>query len=322
MRSNAVRFLLLIVGSVRDLAPIIVVIGFFQLVVLQQPIPNLGEILIGVMLVLLGLTLTPPLNSDDDFALTVSATSTEGEGGSATSVATFNVDVTGVADVPVVNFADARGVEDVAIPLDVSAALADLDGSETITAITVDGVPDGAVLSAGTDNGNGTWSLDLADLTGLTITAPPDSSDDFFLNISVTATEASGDSATKSVEVTVDVSGIADAPNVDGVDVTGIEDTAIPLNIGIEFADTDGSESLTVTIGGVPDGATLNIGGVDVAPDEDGTITIAATPAEIAEISITPPENFSGEIPLSVVATTSEDGTDASGAIQALDDLY
>jgi hypothetical protein len=79
---------------------------------------------------------------------------------------------------------------------------------------------------------------------------------------------------------------------------------------------------LTVTIGGVPDGATLNIGGVDVAPDEDGTITIAATPAEIAEISITPPENFSGEIPLSVVATTSEDGTDASGAIQALDDLY
>jgi hypothetical protein len=225
MRSNAVRFLLLIVGSVRDLAPIIVVIGFFQLVVLQQPIPNLGEILIGVVLVLLGLTLTPPLNSDDDFALTVSATSTEGEGGSATSVATFNVDVTGVADVPVVNFADARGVEDVAIPLDVSAALADLDGSETITAITVDGVPDGAVLSAGTDNGNGTWSLDLADLTGLTITAPPDSSDDFFLNISVTATEASGDSATKSVEVTVDVSGIADAPNVDGVDVTGIEDT-------------------------------------------------------------------------------------------------
>ncbi|MBT5861084.1 MAG: DUF1538 domain-containing protein [Alphaproteobacteria bacterium] len=57
MQSNVVRFLMLIVGSVRDLAPIIVVVGFFQLVVLQQPIPNFSEILIGVVLVLLGLTL-------------------------------------------------------------------------------------------------------------------------------------------------------------------------------------------------------------------------------------------------------------------------
>jgi hypothetical protein len=47
----------LTVDSVRDLAPIIIVIGFFQLVVLQQPIPNLGEIVVGVVLVLLGLTL-------------------------------------------------------------------------------------------------------------------------------------------------------------------------------------------------------------------------------------------------------------------------
>ncbi|MES9847723.1 MAG: DUF1538 domain-containing protein, partial [Candidatus Thiodiazotropha sp.] len=37
--------------------PIVLVITFFQLVVLQQPIPNLGTILIGSVLVLLGLTL-------------------------------------------------------------------------------------------------------------------------------------------------------------------------------------------------------------------------------------------------------------------------
>ena len=57
MQSKLVRFFKLILGSVRDLAPIIIVIGFFQLAVLQQPIPNFGEILIGVVLVLLGLTL-------------------------------------------------------------------------------------------------------------------------------------------------------------------------------------------------------------------------------------------------------------------------
>lgn len=43
--------------SLRDLAPIFIVIGFFQLVVLRQPIPNLGQILTGSIYVVLGLTL-------------------------------------------------------------------------------------------------------------------------------------------------------------------------------------------------------------------------------------------------------------------------
>jgi hypothetical protein len=43
--------------SLRDLLPIIVVIGFFQFAVLQQPIPNFGEIVLGVVFVIIGLTL-------------------------------------------------------------------------------------------------------------------------------------------------------------------------------------------------------------------------------------------------------------------------
>ena len=43
-------------GSVRDLLPIILVILFFQLVVLQQPLPNVGQLLGGVLFVVLGLT--------------------------------------------------------------------------------------------------------------------------------------------------------------------------------------------------------------------------------------------------------------------------
>jgi len=42
--------------SARDLLPIIVVVSFFQLVVLQQPLPDLGRLLGGVVLVVLGLT--------------------------------------------------------------------------------------------------------------------------------------------------------------------------------------------------------------------------------------------------------------------------
>lgn len=40
-----------------DLAPLVIVIAFFEVVVLQQSIPNLLELLIGFLLVLLGLTL-------------------------------------------------------------------------------------------------------------------------------------------------------------------------------------------------------------------------------------------------------------------------
>jgi hypothetical protein len=44
-------------GSVRDLAPIVLVIAFFQLVVLRLPLDGLGELLIGALFVLAGLTL-------------------------------------------------------------------------------------------------------------------------------------------------------------------------------------------------------------------------------------------------------------------------
>ncbi|HUV22549.1 MAG TPA: DUF1538 domain-containing protein [Gammaproteobacteria bacterium] len=43
--------------SLRDLLPIILVIGFFQFAVLQQPIPNFGEIAVGILFVVVGLTL-------------------------------------------------------------------------------------------------------------------------------------------------------------------------------------------------------------------------------------------------------------------------
>ena len=43
--------------SFRDLLPILLVIAFFQLVILRQPVPNLGELLYGAFLVVLGLTL-------------------------------------------------------------------------------------------------------------------------------------------------------------------------------------------------------------------------------------------------------------------------
>ncbi len=57
MPTGLKRFTGLFIGALRDLAPIILVIGFFQLVVLQQPFPNLDKIIPGLFFVVLGLTL-------------------------------------------------------------------------------------------------------------------------------------------------------------------------------------------------------------------------------------------------------------------------
>ncbi|MGS2723988.1 DUF1538 family protein [Porticoccus sp. GXU_MW_L64] len=57
---NIPRFLLALsrpfFSSAKDLLPIVAVVLFFQFVVLQQPLPNLTEMFIGLVLVILGLT--------------------------------------------------------------------------------------------------------------------------------------------------------------------------------------------------------------------------------------------------------------------------
>jgi len=65
-------------ASLMDLAPIILVVTFFQVVVLRQPLPQVGEVIAGSLLVVLGLMLFVqglemglfPLGEDMAFALT------------------------------------------------------------------------------------------------------------------------------------------------------------------------------------------------------------------------------------------------------------
>ena len=263
---------------------------------------------------LAGLTVTPPADSSADFTLNVSVTSTETDGGSATTVASLNVDVSGIADAPTVDVTSATGGEDTAIALDIAVALTDTDGSETITDITVSGVLSGAQLSAGTDNGDGTWTLTPADLAGLTVTPPADSDADFTLSVSATSTETDGGTATTVASLDVTVTGVADVPTVTVADVSGAEDSAIALDIGVALNDLDGSEPITdITVSGVPSGAQLSAG----TDNLDGTWTL--TPADLAGLTITPPADSDADFTLSVSATSTEAEGDAATTLANLD---
>ena len=56
MKKALLQFLKTMLNSARDLAPIALVIAFFQIFVLQQPIPNFEAMIIGSIFVVVGLT--------------------------------------------------------------------------------------------------------------------------------------------------------------------------------------------------------------------------------------------------------------------------
>jgi large repetitive protein len=88
----------------------------------------------------------------------------------------------------------------VTVALDIAVSLVDVDNSETLSLVVSD-VPKGASLSAGRQNADGTWSLSIDDLKGLTITA--DDSTNFKLHVVATATDVSGAVMTQVGDINV-----------------------------------------------------------------------------------------------------------------------
>lgn len=170
---------------------------------------------------------------------------------------------------PVVSFsvADVAGDEDTAIALPITAAVTNAPDLFDIS-VTVSGVPFSASLSAGTDNLDGTYTLGAADLAGLTITPPSDSSDDFTLDVSVTVTNKITGVETSIAAATamVTVDAVADAPVISTDDIVVTD-----ISGGDDVIDgTEGKDSL---IGGGGNDIINGGGGGDTIIG-DGSLTV------------------------------------------------
>jgi Ca2+-binding RTX toxin-like protein len=247
------------------------------------------------------LTITPAPDDAADITLTVTGTTAE-DGSTATTMVNLEVTVTGVADEPQLSTRDVSGAEDNAIALDIVAVT---NAGEEISGILISDLPSGAMLSAGTDNGDGTWSLSQDQLDNLTLTPPANDDSDFDIMVEATSVEE-GTTATATARFSVTVSGVADAPVVTVTDVTGVEDSAIALDITSAFVDLDGSESMSITIAGVPAGAELSKG------TDNGDGTWALTTRQLDRLTITPAPDDAADITLTVTGTTAEDGSTAT----------
>ncbi|HEX9702546.1 MAG TPA: Ig-like domain-containing protein, partial [Rhodospirillales bacterium] len=202
---------------------------------------------------------------DADFAGVDSFSYLVSDGRGGTTVATATIAIAAVSDAPVLSVANASGAEDSIIALSISASV---PGTEDLASVIIGGVPAGAQLSAGANNGDGTWTLagaDLNDLGSLTLTPPADWNGD--MSLSVKATSTDGGVATAGFDVAV--AAVPDLPVVTVSAVSGVEDAPIPLAIS---ASVPGSEEVaSLTIGGLPRGATLSVG----TDNGDGTWTIS-----------------------------------------------
>ena len=200
-----------------------------------------------------GLSLVPTPDTSGNFSLTVTATSTENDGDTSSITGLMNIDLGAVADIPNLLLHDAAGFEDDAIPLSIST---EATGGDEIVGITITGVPNGAVLSAGTNNGNGTWTLTPDQLDGLSVTPPENSNANFQLGVTVTSMDGD-DLAETTQAMNVSVTGVADKPILNVPSQISIDGILESADLGIESAlqDLDGSESLSVSISNIPTGA-------------------------------------------------------------------
>jgi len=159
-------------------------------------------------------------------------------------------------------------------PLNVSASPSDRDGSETITGVTLTGIPAGSVLKDSTGNtiapnGDGSYSLSPAQLGSLSLTTPPGFSGT--LDVTATATAKDGTStATGSDSASVNVAEVNLDPVTAGGVVDGTEDTA---TTGQLVAQDPNGDPLTFAL--AQNGAPSH-GTVSIAPDGSYTYTPAA----------------------------------------------
>ncbi|EGQ9766571.1 tandem-95 repeat protein [Vibrio alginolyticus] len=184
------------------------------------------------------------------------------------------------------------GTEDTPVPLDIDAALTDTDGSENLS-ILIEDVPEGSALSAGVDNGDGTWSLQPGELEGLEFIPSADFNGDVTLTVNATSTDVdTGTTATATQDVTIHISPTNDAPEVTG-DISAVtaEDNSITLTQEqlLEHAvDIDGDDLSAINLSTNDENATVEM-------NEDGSFTI------------TPSENFYGDIEFSYDVTDGEE---------------
>ncbi|WP_237685087.1 Ig-like domain-containing protein [Szabonella alba] len=277
----------------------------------------------------LPLTIQPPLHSNVDFPLTITAESIDRLTGYPDAIPatsdplTIVVEVIGVADPAIISLpsavpeyieADLDNGTPVLLSDLFTANRVDLDGSETLT-MRVTGLPDGYALNQGTLVSNSSitgedriWVLNAAQLATAGIIAPVNANGEVVFSVTPVTTENDGNSRTGApVDVRFTI-----APSPEAEVTTSalmVEDEWRPLAIAIQHVNGDTDEVLEairipVDLGAVSFTLSMNDGGSRLDLQDAGLTTVTEGGVEyylipgdrIAELEALPDPHLDGDL--------------------------
>jgi hypothetical protein len=249
------------------------------------------------------------------------------DGKAATEIVKEYIDicVLPVADTPTVYLKSkggSIGKEDTMIAVPIGVTLGDSDGSESFEMLI-----NGTVIASGTRlfgaNGvelfqyDGSYTLQSADVDALQLLPPLDwssalsSQGDIILRTTTLVTDTSESAGASDVlpyelDIPVTVIGVSDKPNSRTVTVNAVEDEEYDVGSAIGdltgiLVDVDGSEKLSLVIGGLPTGMVLSTQqGDGITYIGNGEWQVEGESA-IAALKLSPRLHYSGENPYSSV---------------------
>lgn len=272
------------------------------------------------------LTFTPPPGSAGMFTLLVTAIATDRLGGLVESTpAALPIHVIAAADTPAWIEASAGPSSASIIPLHLSAASPDDDGSEVLSYLVAE-LRDGVGLTAGVFRGDGVWALSADEAGRVGIVTPAGFAATLDLAITAIAVEADGGPAARTTTaLTIVVTGpgdreasptatpdaaagpVAETPDLDVAAAPGVGHGGVPtdnawiaLDIAARLTDSDGAERLGVVVREVPEGFALSAGSAG------GDRVWLIDPADLDGLAIRPPAGYAGSLTLLVEAIAVE----------------
>ncbi|MCF5891841.1 retention module-containing protein [Aeromonas veronii] len=241
------------------------------------------------------------------------------------------VTVRGVADKPMWDTANTTrhyetNEDSTGIKLDVKASLTDTDRSETLTYQIKLEAGKGTLMLDGVElkpNSSGIYTVSAGNINKVTVVPGKDFSGDIKLSVTPISTEKNpiaqgqGTAQGDKIDLVINVNPVADDAKLTVRDIQGKEDTLLDLGSKISLAHLDdkldGSEQMFVRISGLPDGATLLLGGSAVAQNIAGYYEVPFD--RIGELKLQPPKNSNVDFDLTIKGVVKDTATltDANG---------